>query len=365
MSKDGTDQMSAQGFLEYLQALQAKRTARPETKVSERPGLIMEVAEHFNGPRKTWKRDYAKELADALTTAESESTSSNPYLVGNLERLLHEAARINTEGGFPTLPCDMALGTLPTGQVNACAIRAPRGGVVIAINEGLPAFLVRMTSIVTPVVQDWADGDVEKGLSHLDRGGLGLNALHFIDALAEFVAHKSIDRSSVYHRAGKHTQLGALLFDTALMFVVAHEYAHLMLNHVPEAGPKGRVIESIEVEELPRSWQQELDADKFGLLTTLSYNGSKDFRFLHAYLGIDVLFSFFSVVEQTIGAVEPGSHPPSTMRQRAMREFVVKHCRADPERDLVPGILIESVMQDLWNSFRAYVLRAARSTRWT
>ena len=100
----------------------------------------------FNGLRQTWKRDHVRELADTLTTAESESYSSNPYLVGNLERLLREVARMSTQGGFSTLPCGMALGTLPTGQVNGFTIRTSHGGVIVAINEVLPAFLVRITS---------------------------------------------------------------------------------------------------------------------------------------------------------------------------------------------------------------------------
>lgn len=210
------------------------------------------------------KQRLAKAAADRPSRYQDPSTYS---ILTSLATHVEEAA---TAAGID-LPPRTVFGTLPLGQFNAMAIRVPRTEEhIIVFQDGVFGFLNLLSKAVSTCFPETDGGEGKISFSvhpadidaHLDRNSEPIERLQqFLDA---YVLKGHPDLAAPYILTGTHQAMAAMMLDSAELFVMGHEYAHVIqghLNqeHIPHEGLEG----DIEVASHPLV--QELEADILGL----------------------------------------------------------------------------------------------------
>ncbi len=106
------------------------------------------------------------------------------------------------------------------------------------------------------------------------------------------------------------------LFKTALLFVFAHEYSHLVLGHIGKS--KTITINDINVDIKNFSWKQEFDADLLG--TRIALSNRPLTKLTGIFLALESLqLSSIYVMHDT------KTHPALIKRLSSIREYVQKN----------------------------------------
>lgn len=115
---------------------------------------------------------------------------------------------------------DIAIGVLPTGDVNAFAIRVPGGGDVIGFNYGLLSFLLALDKLL------------------MSRAGVfSLEPLLTLDEVrdeARMLADAFKNRAELKRRllAPRRMMMAASLSSAQIAFIVGHELGHVLMRHL-------------------------------------------------------------------------------------------------------------------------------------
>jgi hypothetical protein len=145
------------------------------------------------------------------------------------------------------------------------------------------------------------------------------------------------------------------------LFVVGHEYGHIISGHLDNSATEMLNINNIEIEEIKLNWENEYKADEIGIrlmLEAIKTIGQLPF----CYVGADLFFTFLDVHERALKlfltgedseSVGSDSHPPTAMR----REKIKMHIKSNmPERDIpiydMFNKFIDEVMEILWNDIK-------------
>jgi len=116
-------------------------------------------------------------------------------------------------------------------------------------------------------------------------------------------------------------------------FVLGHEYGHCWLGHFQRAA---RQIPHGIYDEAAVSWQQEYEADAFGLRVMLDCMRANSEQTTLAYAAVEVFFSGIELISRSLARfsdveyTDEGSlsHPPVEARRKALREALRKQVDA-------------------------------------
>jgi|GEM_PF-3106449 len=136
----------------------------------------------------------------------------------------------------------------------------------------------------------------------------------------------------------EYIELHLDISDATYLWMAAHEYAHLVLDHPSSAAQTSEEIAGVDVAQIEYTWQQEYDADLLGAMfvmnSHLSYIGAYGI-----YAALSVLL--FGCYSETAGTT---SHPPMRTRIDNLLgylqgfEFQLKHYR-EIDRILAPKFI--------------------------
>lgn len=158
------------------------------------------------------------------------------------------------------------------------------------------------------------------------------------------------------------------LVSIMLLFVLGHEYAHVVLGHLPQADRQSGLLPH-DTPALVYSWSHELDADMIGIRLAADAAAQDGVAFATVLRGADLLFSAMDIMDRAVAllrsgdelAARLGSHPPGTLRRDSLRRMV-RQVKASGARGVI-GTAIKAAEQqqqdldDLWIAARPVLTR--------
>lgn len=221
-----------------------------------------------------------------------------------------------------SLPTRPIFGTLPLGQFNAVAMRlGDPPEYVIAFHRGAIGFVTLLSKAIgasfPPAGSRTADKtsfitEARAVEAHLDRNSRAVHRFRqFLDA---YVLKGHPHAAPPYLLEEPFASISALLAKSANLFILGHEYAHLIHGHLDANAVARRVLNGVDVDVVRRRWEQELEADLLGMkLAVSAMTLTHRVPFDVSYFGVDFVFSAMEVVDRAITAL--GGRAPSSAAQ--------------------------------------------------
>jgi hypothetical protein len=249
----------------------------------------------------------------------------------------------------------VVLGTLPITDLDAFVHPFPQEVILVALSQGLFQFLYLMGRVVSSFFTRNDDGsDKSKMAFNLDKDTVIENlrenrAGHakFIEAIILYYAYRDLSFSKTYYEKDQNLNLSGLLWDTAEFFIVAHEYAHIILDHLApkEYAAKRYLSDDSMLYKVIRNWSEELSADGLAFQLVMAYNQKSGYGLLGCYLGIEFVFACLNI----LGSEASETHPSNEMRINNIRQSLKNSLPQKSEMILEQGKVIEDIINELWN----------------
>jgi len=228
-------------------------------------------------------------------------------------------------------------GTVDFDSFNAF-IATDDGATIIALNNGLLKFTQKIIELV-------AKEHYLRSKNIFNIARQELFTRNFIDVMISFHIYadsyfaipldlcgvKSVDDLKDDNKVDEHLSSEIGLYDetylpflcdiedATYLWIVAHEYAHLLLGHLDGKEPTTKKLNDIDVQAIDFSWQQEYDADSLGAVIAM-----QSFSSLNQVHGIYLaLICLFLCTYQSQD--EPPSHPPARLRINNVFDSLKSH----------------------------------------
>jgi hypothetical protein len=275
-------------------------------------------------------------LADGLEkeTANCSTRYEDPYLFSLMSDLFEE---LEKSAGMQNiaLPARPAFGTLPLRQFNAMAISVPdTKEYVIAFQVGVFGFMnlaCKAFAAALPGTTEEGGGlrfstDLELVREHLSNDPEP--TLRMADFLEAYVYEGDPHAAEQYFLPNPGAALVSILRKAAELFVLGHEYGHLIAGHLTADREAPDDATPVDPDDLPPAWKDEFEADFLGLVLSTQTMVSEGFDLPLAYAGVDIAFTAMDLVERALAVAKHGraaiqgttdTHPPPVLRRAMMR----------------------------------------------
>jgi len=216
---------------------------------------------------------------------------------------------------------DYAVGLLPTSDPNACSIAVPDGGYIIALDLGLTPFLFQMNTLLASTFGIIGfGGKLQNPVQDTKQISYDLYkiAQYYTNTLSRPIPSERKKYSF------QTTMIASILSQIQLIFVLAHEFAHIIMGHLKEQDLKNLEYneKKIAVNLFKDMPIQELEAD----LNAMDITQSVIHKFGNSILGIEnaykwipasisILFIYFDLLEQ-LGFVPRNTNSHPSARER-------------------------------------------------
>ncbi len=238
------------------------------------------------------------------------------------------------------------IGTLNTQEVNACSILVPSGGYLVVLEDGLFTFMNLLAKVVASAMPLEGMERIKKIEGTEEIEGIEIiyslrkeeirkiidfdkNILiRFQEVLFAYIINGNPNSSPQYLPSESIGILSDVIRDSAELFVIGHEYGHILKDHF-NVGITKKMIGKENVDAISRNWEQEFEADKVGLqLMILSMQTKHKTDLTMSYCGADFFFSCIDIVEKSISILREGkvidqiseTHPPTELRREHIRQ---------------------------------------------
>lgn len=353
-------------FLEQLQA---------ETPDSGGHGVPDDVlsrvlATEFGRPAGPEELDEYRSLLTA-ETSERPTRYENPLTFSTMKDLTGKIEGVIADNAID-MPVRPRFGTLASGQVNAMTIAVPGGGHLVVLERQLLTFanlISKAIALALPVTSRAPDGTVGFGLSpdqviaHLDADPTAV--LRFAETVVAYVMYgrPTAAPSYILDRV-EYQRLASTFRDSLELFVVGHEYAHVLAGHVGAGGRPARGLSagSLAVTEVDYGWLQEFEADITGArLGAAAMQRSDQVGPGFAFSGSEIYFCAMDVMDRAVSLLQfgdesarrLGTHPPSDLRREMLRFSVTKLGPEELATEVLDmGRTIQAIIDVLWDRTR-------------
>jgi hypothetical protein len=254
---------------------------------------------------------------------------------------IKNAARLNVKPHGLLDGIHVAMGTLPTGEVNALTISVPSNpdAYVIAFESGLFPFanLISLAFASTLPVERREHGyavfsvNPAVVLDHVRQHPELL--LRFRRLILAYLVEGRFDTlPSSYYAVEDPIQDGmaVMLYTAAGMFVIAHEYGHIVRGHLAKGRRVAAMVGRRSIEKIPHDWYQELEADAIGIdLVFWAFKELGKANLASVIAGAEFFFDCYDIVERSASVIATGTtkrdatledHPPAGVRRKYIRE---------------------------------------------
>ncbi|MET8852416.1 hypothetical protein [Amycolatopsis sp. NPDC004625] len=361
-----------ENLLRFLPARDVEQEARDTARTAAEV-----IATHLPGQSAEAVASFEQRLADLYRSfGEPISKYESRYdfnMVMHVATLLEERTR---QAGWP-VPDRPLLATMPTGQINAMTLVVPGTDEhLVLFEDQLFLFAHLAAKAVTEVLPFDQNEDGSVGFS-LDEGQIAAKiaqrpevANRFAEMIIGYLAKGRPGAAPQWVQERIPATLTSILVDSAEMFVLGHEYAHISLGHLGERRPVSRFngTEAADPEEIRYSQAQEIMADIRGLeLMMRAQFGRYDVAL--SYGGADLYFSMSDLLDRAVSLLRHGeegrttytTHPPPAARREVLRQVLTKSVPDDQGQSaLQMAGQIQSIVEMLWNGVRGSLLNAHR-----
>ncbi len=270
------------------------------------------------------------------------------------------------------------FGTLPTGQVNAMAVAVPASQYYLVLFEdglfGFANLASKVVARVFPLKED-EEKDGMIGFSAQDEHWRQELQAHpeipqrFLDLIFAYVVGGNPHAAKPYLLDKTYQTFAGILRDAMEYFVVSHEYGHLVKGHLRGDNHHRSLLGGAATEVLSTSWQQEFEADAFGLDIMLAVMMKQGFDLSLSFWGADFFFGCIDLVERAVATLRSGrveetlspSHPPTLLRRQFLQQ-VLKNSVSPEHAEGPLGLsdIVYQILQDLWKISEPVLQRAHR-----
>jgi hypothetical protein len=210
---------------------------------------------------------------------------------------------------------------LPSEDLNGFAIKTPRGGMLIAINIGI---VFQLSQLINAYFS-YSTWDAEDPYCHDYSKEEFRNTIIKLAKFAVTADWKQMGEIKTAICPSLPTYLNPVLAKTGTMiviFILLHEYAHLLLGHIDSAALMPlEAIEGAFVERYTHSQIKEFEADRFALSKILQ-KVSKDKTGQMAF-SAGLLFNYFDLCQRLskaiTGADRSSTHPDPVERWQRIK----------------------------------------------
>ena len=218
---------------------------------------------------------------------------------------------------------------LPSGYFNGfClnkdAFKQPLDGYLIGLNEGL---YFSLEFLAKAYVVESVSGDYEA--YRQDATYLYLNAINLYSRPDTRILNDIFFKDVSARVDGQLSAAQSAIAIKTLQFVVLHEFGHIANRDLDlldrynlyMSSPHADAAQEIASATSKAHWQAEFQADEFAL-STLCRNSSSHISAWANFMGVYLMFAWFSHVEQLKGAALSSLHPPPDQRAARLLEYM-------------------------------------------
>lgn len=296
-----------------------------------------------------------EELSSQLDLPIEEQDEKSYWLLNRHSSNVNEILKENNI----VIPNKVILGTLPTNDFNAFVSPFSNGEILVVLNEGLMEFVYLMGRVISSFFSKkdnenkknniTFDLNPENVIINLRSNKLGNSK--FIEALVLFLAYRDLSLSKMYFEKDENMDLSGILWDNAELFVVAHEYSHIILDHLSpnKVFSKRLLYDDSMLYEIIRSWNEEFSADELALKIVLAHNQKERTGLFTGYLGIEFLFVCFDIIEKACNIEFSDTHPSSNKRINNLRKNLKEIAPEEYDTIINGSKIIEEIGLYLWD----------------
>ncbi|MHB8602761.1 MAG: M48 family metalloprotease [Nitrosotalea sp.] len=391
--------------IEYLEKLQkegySKYNLKPEqwTEILKKPNAktIEKVVSKQKG---FLDDDKISQMKEQLIQHYDELAKTKLPTIYETHLNYHIISRLSTEieSAIPTITCVDSetgekkslkvlnpnftrpiFGTLPMGQINATSY----GG--FENNEYLITFeweLFQFCNLLSKIVayampfRRESDGIIfltdEKTVQQRIQNEPMLTK-RFRELIVAYLTKGRVTAAPQYNIDSPYDKFTAILRHSMELFIMGHEYAHILLGHLENQDTKKKHLTPQDVYNILFSWDQELEADSLGLplmLSAMTSEKTHNHLALH-YCGAELFFSGYEILERSKCIAKQGNddwywrggkedgpigeHPPSERRRDNLRKMMIRNYGEDSVKT---SILAEHIVKNLWEQTKPRLIRA-------
>ena len=281
-----------------------------------------------NSPRTA--SELRAEYLDVLRThpppTEFESPGWHLVVAGLCERIETGAKSLKIEvGGRPL------FATLPSGRMNAFAYR-PGRSVLTLFNVGLFGMLNALSKLLSlafplePTVQGKVKFDV--GDKHFSAQLLSKPGIRhrFVELFRAYIVDGDMSFAPRYVLGKERLRLQQIILKSAELFVVGHEYGHVINGDLTRARSRASALAGRQVSELHFGWSREYKADLRGLELMIQAMRNDGVFIPVSVIGAGLFFAASHMLERIAEGLRSGtfefgrpntrsSHPPPIARE--------------------------------------------------
>ncbi len=289
--------------------------------------------------------------------------------------LSHEIEQAAKEAGLIAARRPM-LGTLPTGQINAKTIRVPGTDEHIILFEWqLFLFALLLSKAVaralplTPGEPGYINVSVDPNAIRQRIYSDPSIEARFADVVLAYAVTGKPGLAEPYFAEPLYGTLTVTLLSCMELFVMGHEYGHIVLEHLTTT-PRNVRPRLNEAEEISYSWRQEYDADLIGLeLMMRVAEGQRKIPANFSYSGADLFFTAIDIMDRAVSVLNGeeetarklGSHPPNRERRWLLRRMIPRLAGKEAAEMILEYALgVQDAVDVLWELARPRLLELHR-----
>jgi hypothetical protein len=292
-----------------------------------------------------------------------------------MEQLTRLHGLISDAGGKVNVstPEKPKFGTLPLGSLNAMVLTVPGSEERLVIfNDGIFFFIHLFVKVmvlcfetVAPLEQELAKQKNANSKQELIASSLTKQAqARFHELLFAYVIRGNPAKAQPWLLPAKFGGFQELLLTACEMFILAHEYGHIVLGHTDAAGtPEANSWTDLTIQMVNRSIDREIQADAWAaplILVGLSAGGNVPY----AFAGIEIFFQAAEMIERAVSILNNGieggadelTHPRAGDRRDVLRYKMIAAFGPAIEQNFRIGDLVASICEALWAEERGFFL---------
>ena len=301
------------------------RLDRDAAAMIEASGLQGEEREKLLG---IWAKRQEEILAVQIPTG----VIGNPAFYLVVADLVRDVERAVARLGYE-VPHEVTFGALPTGQINGLACAVPSGGLIVALDDGVFTFFNLVAKAVATFYEvehlpdgggafRLVEGDIPRAVAMSQEGNR-----RWLEALTGTFVYGHPELAPPWPAPDNKSVIIDSFLTPAEMFIVAHEFAHLILGHYESDRPtsRRRMLGGEEVDSVETLRNDEFEADRIGLEILRDHYGNMGasventrwaVRFLHGCLNT------LALNELQGAPADASTHPtPAERAERLVRQL--------------------------------------------
>ncbi|WP_312339438.1 hypothetical protein [Anaerospora hongkongensis] len=321
---------------------------------------------NLNSNPEEFKKEIIQEIINKLEKIKTPTSIENILwysLLNDLSKDIIKAAQILNPKFV--LKCNVLFGTMLTGKINACAMQSPSGDYIILLNQGLFTFSNLAAKAVASFIPYKDNKDDGNYTFSVEENDVAMQIEHniqgherFVDALIACIHANDPTQAKPYILDTKQAVIAELLRNTAELFVIAHEYSHVFLEHYPELKASKQENSPQEIDELCycSDWADECFSDILALQLILVHNTERGLDLALSYVGIEFFLSLITILEEALQIEDSDSHPSASFRIEFLRHYMLKELPEHSENMLILGNFINMLATKIWEMNKTKIM---------